>query len=259
MKHIYYLVALFIWAICTLSFAPFSSAAANENRKLDPRHILNLVDDVYRGSSSHGKMTMRVVTEHWERELTVEFWSKGKKKSLMRILSPLKEKGTSTLMVDDNVWNYLPKVNRVIKVPSSMMGGSWMGSHFTNDDLIKQSRMADDYSFKISSQGPRSGKDMVEITCIPKRDAAVVWGKVVVMVEDKTWIPLQVRYYDEDMKLSRTMEFSNVKTIAERTFPTMVKVIPQDKPRESTSISYEYIQFDIDVKDSFFSIRTLQR
>ena len=120
---------------------------------LTAKEILDKVDDLYRGTSSHGKMTMEVVTSHWNRTLSLEFWSKGKDKSLVRILAPLKEKGTATLRSGNEIWNYLPKVNRVVKLPSSMMSASWMGSHFTNDDLVKQSRFADDYTFEVTRQG----------------------------------------------------------------------------------------------------------
>ena len=117
---------------------------------LDPKKILDDVDDLYRSNASHGILTLSVTTVNWQRTLTLEQWSKGKDKSLFKILKPKKEKGLATLRVDKNVWNYMPKVKRVVKIPSSMMSSSWMGSHFTNDDLVKQSRMADDYTFSIT-------------------------------------------------------------------------------------------------------------
>ena len=227
--------------------------------KLSAKQILDKVDDLYRGKSSYARMTMKVVTEHWTREMKIEGWSKGKEKSLMRILSPRKEKGTATLKSGDNIWNYLPKVKRVIKVPSSMMGGSWMGSHFTNDDLIKESRMADDYDFKVSFEGKREGVEMTEITCIPKPDAAVVWGKVVVLVRTEDLQPLTVAYYDEDMELARTMTFSQFKTMSGRLLPSVMRMVPTDKPDEFTEFSYNEIEFDIELKDSKFSLRNLQR
>ncbi len=236
-----------------------SGGRATPGRELSPKEILDRVDDVYRGKSAHGKMTMKVVTEHWSRELKLEFWAKGTDRSLFRILSPRKEKGTSTLMVGKNIWNYLPKVNRVIKLPSSMMGGSWMGSHFTNDDLVKQSRMAEDYSFKLGSEGTRKGRNVTEIVCTPKPNAAVVWGKVVVLVEQGTYLPLKIDYFDEDLKKARTMTFSGVKTMAGRTLPTVVRIIPRDKPQEMTEVVYDEIAYDVGLSDSFFSRRSLQR
>jgi outer membrane lipoprotein-sorting protein len=227
--------------------------------KLTAKQILDKVDDLYRGKSSHAKMTMKVVTEHWTREMKIEGWSKGKEKSLMRILSPRKEKGTATLKSGDNIWNFLPKVKRVIKVPSSMMGGSWMGSHFTNDDLVKESRMADDYDFKITFEGKRQGVEVTEITCMPKPDAAVVWGKLVVNVRTEDLQPLTVLYYDEDMELARTMTFSKFKTMHGRLLPSVMRIVPTDKPDEFTEFGYDEIKFDLELKDSKFSLRNLQR
>ena len=123
---------------------------------------------------------------------------------------PKKEKDLTTLRVDNNVWNYMPKVKRVVKIPSSMMASSWMGSHFTNDDLVKQSRMVKDYTFSITYEGKREGKNIVEISCFPKKDAAVVWGKVEVIVYRDDFIPLRIIYYDEDLPLSRTLNYTNI-------------------------------------------------
>ena len=151
---------------------------------LDPEKILDNVDDIYRSNASHGIITLAVTTVNWQRTLTLEQWSKGQDKTLIKVLKPKKEKDLATLRVDNNVWNYMPKVKRVIKIPSSMMSSSWMGSHFTNDDLVKQSRMTENYTFSITFEGMREEKNIVEITCLPKKNAAVVWGKVVVTIQD---------------------------------------------------------------------------
>ncbi|HUU01203.1 MAG TPA: outer membrane lipoprotein-sorting protein [Myxococcota bacterium] len=239
------------------SGAPVAAGAGGA--RLSAREMLEKVDDLYRGNSSYGKMTMKVVTGHWTREMKIEGWSKGKQKSLMRILSPRKEKGTTTLKSGNNIWNYLPKVKRVIKVPSSMMGGSWMGSHFTNDDLIKESRMSDDYDFKTTFEGKRNGEDVVDITCTPKPEAAVVWGKLVVTVRTSDMQPLAVLYYDEDLELARTMTFSEIKEMSGRRIPTVMKMVPADKPAEYTMFRYNEIKFDVPLKDDIFSLRSLQR
>jgi hypothetical protein len=223
------------------------------------RELLDRVDDLYRGASSHGLMRMKVVTEHWTREMRLEFWSLGKDRSLVRILEPLKEKGTATLKSGENIWNYLPKVGRVIKVPSSMMGGSWMGSHFTNDDLVKESRMAEDYDFEVSFEGTRDGQEILEITCIPKPSAVVVWGKVVVRLGRADELPLGLAYFDEDLKPARSLVFDEVRELGGRRVPTRMRVTPVDKPGESTEVRYERIEFDLPVEESFFSLRSLQR
>ncbi|MBU2490674.1 MAG: outer membrane lipoprotein-sorting protein [Proteobacteria bacterium] len=250
-----------IWAaalavILVLALAP--APGASQEYELTGREILDRVDDLYRGDSAKGIMTMRIVTEHWTRALTLEFWAKGKDMTLIRILAPEKEKGTATLRRENEIWNFLPKVNRVIKLPSSMMSASWMGSHFTNDDLVKESRMTQDYDFSITFQGEREGLEVVEITCIPKPDAAVVWGKVVVEVRREDYLPTRSLYFDEDMDLARTMEFSDIRDLGGRNLPAQMTITPQDKPGEKTSMTYESLDFGLDLDDAFFSLRTLR-
>ena len=223
------------------------------------RAILDKVDDLYRSKSSHARLVMEVVTKHWSRRLVMEAWTKGKEKSLVRILEPKKEKGTATLKVGGVIWNWLPKVKRVMKVPSSMMSDSWMGSHFTNDDMVKESRMAEDYTFEITFRGEREGKKIVEIACTPKPTAPVEWGRVVVVVEDRTWIPLKMLYYDEDGELARTFTFSGVKEMGGRKIPTEMRVVPAGEPGEYTLVRYERIEFDVNLPDDLFSLRRLRR
>ena len=225
---------------------------------LDPKIILNNVDDIYRSNASHGILTLAVTTSNWQRSLTLEQWSKGNNMHLIKVLKPKKEKDLATLRVDNNVWNYMPKVKRVVKIPSSMMSSSWMGSHFTNDDLVKQSRMVIDYDFSITYEGLRDGVDIVEISCVPKKNAAVVWGKVEVIVYRNDFIPLRIVYYDEDLKLSRTLKFSNIQVLGGKKIPLQMKMVPTDEPEESTAILWEKIKFDIVIKDDFFSLRKLQ-
>ena len=234
----------------------FSTCAIASN--LDPEIILNNVDDIYRSNASHGILTLSVKTSNWQRSLTLEQWSKGNDMHLLKVLKPKKEKDLATLRVDNNVWNYMPKVKRVVKIPSSMMSSSWMGSHFTNDDLVKQSRMVIDYDFSITYEGLRDGVDIVEISCIPKKNAAVVWGKVEVIVYRNDFIPLNIVYYDEDLKLSRTLKFSNIQVLGGKKIPLQMKMVPTDEPEESTAILWEKIEFDIVIKDDFFSLRKLQ-
>ena len=230
-----------------------------QEQPLTPKQILDKVDDLFRSQSSHGLATMTVATAHWKRSLSLEMWSAGKEKSLVRILAPKKEKGTATLRSGNDIWNYLPKVKRVIKLPSSMMAASWMGSHFTNDDLVKESRMTEDYTFEITFVGQDEGEEVVEVTCHPKPEAAVVWGKVLVRARMKDYLPLFVKYFDEDLRLARTMTFSQASELGGRMLPAVVTMVPEEKPEEYTIIHYEKMEFDLDLDDDFFSLRTLQR
>ena len=223
------------------------------------RDIMERVDRLLRGDSSHGVATMEVVTEHWERRITMELWSLGTDYSLVRIQAPVKEAGTATLMADDDIWNYLPKVDRTIKVPVSMMAGSWMGSHFTNDDLVKESQIVEDYDIEIAFDGEREGTAVWEFRLTPKTDAAVVWGHVEFQVRQSDTMPLWARYYDEDGGLARTMRYTEFENLGGRTVPFVMEMQPEDKPGERTTVRYQELEFDIDIDRSFFSLQNLKR
>jgi outer membrane lipoprotein-sorting protein len=224
----------------------------------DPRDIIVRIDRLLRGDSSRAVATMEVVTEHWERQMTMEMWSLGTDYTLVRLRAPAKEAGTATLMADDNIWNYLPKVDRTIKIPSSMMGGAWMGSHFTNDDLVQESQMIDVYDVEVAFEGERDGVIVWELRLTPKPEAAVVWGHLEFLVGQNDYLPLWAKYYDEDGDLARTMEYSEFREFSGRLVPAVMNMVPADKPDERTTIRYEDLEFDVDVDPSFFSLRTLQ-
>ncbi|MDH5258924.1 MAG: outer membrane lipoprotein-sorting protein, partial [Gammaproteobacteria bacterium] len=164
----------------------------------------------------------------------------------------------ATLKVDENIWNYLPKINRVTKVPPSLMSGSWMGSHFTNDDLVKENTYEDDFNSSISFNGARNGINVVEITSIPRENAAVVWGKVITLIDRDKFVPISSSYYDEDGILVRIMTFSKLESHDDRLVPMKMTLQPLDKPEESTIVEYQSISFDIPINDNMFSIQRLK-
>ncbi|MDF1562052.1 MAG: outer membrane lipoprotein-sorting protein [Deltaproteobacteria bacterium] len=225
--------------------------------------LLKKADDVSRGESSQGVMVMHIKTKHWERNLEMEVASKGTEKTLMKILSPAKEKGTTTLKVEDNIWNYLPKVDRTIKVPASMMSGSWMGSHFTNDDLVKESRYTDDFACAYVSHPEKvaEGHGVAEyvIDCKPNENAAVVWGKVRIFVDQPSELITKAEFFDEKGELVRTMTYSEVKEMGGRKLPTVMTLKVADKPEEYTEVIFKEIVFDVDIPDRTFSLQALKR
>ena len=223
------------------------------------RQLLDEYDDVYRGESSVGTMSMTVQTARWTRTMSMKVWSRGTEHSLILLLSPPKEAGMATLKVEDNIWNYLPKVDRTMKVPASMMSGAWMGSHFTNDDLVKESRMADDYTYSIAGRPEDNEAGEWVIECTPHPDAPVVWGKVVVKIRGNDKLPTEVTYWDEGGELARTMQFLDIQDMGGRTVPTRMKLIPADKPDEYTEIVYDDIAYDVDVPDSTFTLQSLKQ
>ena len=233
-------------------------ASADESADL-ARELLDGTDDIYRGTSSVGTMAMTVQTERWTRTMRMKIWSKGTEHSLILILSPAKEAGMATLKVEDNIWNYLPKVDRTMKVPASMMGGAWMGSHFSNDDLVKESRMADDYTFALARRPEDNEAGEYVVECTPNPDAPVVWGKVVVKVRGSDRLPTEITYWDERGELARTMLFQDIQEMGGRTIPTRMRLVPADKPEEYTEVVYEEITYDADVPDSTFTLQSLKQ
>ncbi len=221
---------------------------------LDLQQLIREVEQQYQGTSSHTRMTMQVATEHWQRSLEMEAWSVGREHFLVRILEPPKERGVATLKVRREVWNYLPKVDRVIKIPPSMMGGAWMGSHITNDDLVKANHIDQDYTFTLLEETPGAWR----IEGVPKPDAAVVWGKIVYEIRKQPRVPVRVDYYDEAMRPVREFVFTDVQTIGSRTLPLTLTVQPLDRPAERTVIHYRELVFDLDLDESFFSLRNLK-
>ena len=221
--------------------------------------LIRHIDSLWRGETSEARMTMTVKTDRYERTMTMDAWSRGKEHSLVVIREPVKDRDVATLKVDNNIWNYLPKINRVTKIPASMMSGSWMGSHFTNDDLIKDSSFEADYSSVISYQGNRDGRAIIELTSTARVDAAVVWGKVLTEIDDKTLAPLAQRFFDEGGTLIRTMRFDQFKTIGERVVPMIMRLQPEDKPQESTVMVYDDIRFGVPLEATFFSLQNLRR
>ncbi len=223
------------------------------------RDILETIDDLWRSTSSAARLRMVVTTAQYTRTLVMEGWTKGKEKSLIRIISPLKEKGTVSLKDGNTMYTYLPKTDRVIRLTSGMMMGSWMGSHFTNDDLVKDSRLADDYEPSLTFEGPRGGEKVIEFELLPKPDAPVVWGRIDMVVRTADLLPLSARYYDEDMVLARTLDFMDIREMGGRMLPARLRMVPADKPAEFTELTYLDIEFDIDVPDSLFSLMQLRR
>lgn len=221
------------------------------------RELLTGSDDLFRGSSSTATMIMEVKTARYERTVTMQSWTKGTEKSLVRIMEPAKDRGVATLKVDDNIWNYLPKADRTMKVPASMMSGSWMGSHITNDDLVQESRLSEDFTYTLT-RSPEQGDDGYTVELVPKPDAPVVWGRIVATFRaDK--LPSSMTYHDEDGTLVRTMTYDGYQEISGQLMPTQFSVVPADKPDEYTRIRYEDLEFGVDIPDSTFTKQALNR
>ncbi|OGA72122.1 MAG: outer membrane lipoprotein-sorting protein [Betaproteobacteria bacterium RIFCSPLOWO2_12_FULL_65_14] len=223
------------------------------------REILDRVENLLWGKTVQGEYEMTITTPRWQRTLALRAWMERPRRSFIRILAPAKEKGIGSLRIGAEMWNYLPNVERTIKIPPSMMLQPWMGSDFTNDDLVKSSSLIDDYTHKILREEAAGGAPAYVLELIPKPDAAVVWGKILYWVRKSDSIPLKEEFYDERGALVRVMTFSEIRPVGGRTIPTKWEIRPSDKPGNSTTILVKSAVYDRPVDPEVFTQRNLQK
>lgn len=224
--------------------------------------IVDMANKVLRGDSSHAKITMTIVTPAWTRALEIEAWNQGRRKAYIVIHAPAKEKGTTTLRRDEEMWTWMPRVERLLKVPPTMMHSSWQGSDFTFEDIVKADSIVKDYTHKKLKSAPGPEWETVLIEAVPKPDAPVVWGKVLFTVgifPDGWVIPLREEDYSERGELIRTIALDRVKPMGGRRVPTRLECTPTRTPGRKTVLEYGLIDFDVELPDSFFSVSRLQK
>jgi outer membrane lipoprotein-sorting protein len=254
------------------------SQAADDQRARD---IVDRAARLLISPSTIATVEMQITNEDWQRNISMQIWSLGESNILVRILSPQEDAGTAILKVGNKVWYYLPKANRTVKMPASMMMTSWMGSHFTLNDLVKESRLTNDYLIATSFEGQRDGVAVSEYTLTPKPAAVVVWGKITLEIRQTDLMPVRQRYYDEDGKLVRELTFSEYKAVSGRLIPTRLVMQsmnkadskvgasggvlaqgvmrPLDQVVEQTTITYEKITFDEPITEGTFSLEKLKQ
>ena len=230
---------------------------ASQAEELTARDLVQKAMDHWRGLTSYGVSTMTIHRPDWERSMTMKSWSKGDKISLVRVTAPAKDAGNGTLLNDSNMWTYTPKINRVIKVPSSMMSQSWMGSDFSNKDIAKSTDIIDQYDHELTAQEEVDGHFHYTVTSIPHEDAAVVWGKEVLVVRDD-WVLIEQQFWDQDGVLVKKMEALEIAEMGGRTVAKVLRMGKVDTPNEWTQLSTEEIEFDIEIPDSMFTLSNLR-
>ena len=234
-----------------------TTAWSAEPDSLEVRKIIKEIDELYRSTSSYAEIEMEITNPHWQRTMTMKAWSLGRDHTFVRVLSPLKEKGVGSLRVDNEMWNYLPKTDKVIKIPPSMMMSSWMGSDFTNDDLVKEFSLWEDYTYAVVE--PEGAVDsLIYVDCIPRPDLPIIWGNIVIAARRSDHLPVWQKYYDEKGKLMRVMTYTDIKTFDGRTMPSVMEMVPQNKEGHKTLIRYAALEFDIDIDQDLFSLRHLR-
>ena len=225
----------------------------------DVMAIIDKAEESYKGESSTGTFTMKVVTPDFERTVKMKSWWQGNDKALIEITYPSKEKGNKTLKIGNEMWSYMKSTETTIKIPPSMMLSSWNGSDLTNDDLVRETKLIDDYDIRLMFEEKIAGEMCWKIELKPKPETPVFWGKIYYWVRKTDYLPALIQYYDEKNVLYRTMKFSDIKKMGGRTIPTKWKIISNRKENNYTEFIYEDVKFDVKIKPRIFSLRELER
>lgn len=237
-----------------ISFLLVTSALADDR---DATTIVKEAMDHWRGLSSDTVMTMVIHRPDWERTMTMRGWTKGDDRSLVRVLEPRKDRGNGTLTDDNSMWSYSPKVNRVIKIPSSMMGQSWMGSDFSNKDIARADDIVDLYDHSILSSNEVDGITIFEIESIPHEDAAVVWGREVLSIRDDHVVTTH-KFYDQDGELVKTLNSLEIGEMGGRVIAKRQRMSKVETPDEWTEIQVVSVDYEVELKDSLFTLSNLR-
>ncbi len=226
---------------------------------LSAKDIIKKMDDKAFGGKLKSVMKMTITRPSWTRTMELKSWADGEDYSLILVTSPAREKGITYLKREKEMWNFQPSIDRIVKMPPSMMMQSWMGSDFKNDDLVRQSSTVNDYTHKLKGKETIDGRICYKIELVPKEDAPVVWGKVLVWVDVKDFLQLKSEFYDEDEELVQTMLGKDVKDLGGRTLPAKMVLIPADEEGHKTVMEYKSLEFNAKFDDRFFSTQNMKR
>ena len=243
-------------AILVSTMAAVIGLAATSSAQ-DAAEIVKRSIDNWRGKSSYGEMTMIIHRPSWERSMSMRAWTSGSKRTLVRVTAPKKDAGNGTLMVDNNMWSYSPKVNRVIKVPSSMMGQSWMGSDFSNKDVSRADDIVDQYDHTLLATEEHDGHTVFTIESIPHEEAAVVWGKEVMRIRDDDVLVSQ-DFFDQDGILVKSLRSTEIGEMGGRTIAIRQRMTKVDTEDEWTEFLIDSVEFDVEISDNVFTRSNLQ-
>jgi outer membrane lipoprotein-sorting protein len=243
--------------ILTLMLLPVLSGVYAQSLTADD--IIRKADEKSRGLSSQGTMTMTVVRPDWTRTITMKTWSKEREYSLVLITAPAKDKGQVFLKVKTEMWNWVPSIDKTIKIPPSMMLQSWMGSDFTNDDLVKQSSIIVDYTHKLLGKEKVRDMECYKIEMIPLPDAAVVWGKVIMWITVSGYDQWMAEYYDEDNKLVNVSNSYDIRKMGDREIPSRIEMVPKNKKGQKTIMQIDEMKFNVKLDESFFSQQNMKK
>jgi outer membrane lipoprotein-sorting protein len=225
----------------------------------DATEIVRKMDEKMRGESLRAEVTMTIVRPDWSRQVTMESWSRGTEYSMILITAPARDEGTAFLKRGNEIWNWVPSVGRTIKMPPSMMMQSWMGSDFTNDDLVRESSAVTDYDHELVGEETIQGYECYKIEMKPKPNAPVVWTRVDIWVSKEEYLELKAEFYDEFGELINVMNGMEVKEFDGRMIPSKMEMIPMDEEGYKTILEYKSMEFNENIPQSFFSVQNMRR
>jgi outer membrane lipoprotein-sorting protein len=233
------------------------SMQLNAEELKDAKELVRAAMDHWRGINSYSEMTMTIHRPDWERSMSMRAWSEGDKISLVRVTAPKKDAGNGTLLKDNDMWSYSPKINRIIKIPSSMMSQGWMGSDFSNKDISKSTDILDQYDHSLTSQAQEDGHTVYTIEAIPHEDAATVWGKEVLKIRDD-FVMLEEQFWDQDGELIKVMRASDVTEMGGRSVARVLRMGKLETPDEWTEMTVSTIEFDLELPSGIFTLSNLR-
>lgn len=245
--------------VLLLFFAIITSSSFSQNN-ITAEEIIKKADEKMRGKTNTSTMEMQIIRPTWKRSVTMKSWGRGMDYSMTYITSPAKDKGQVFMKRKTEMWNWMPAIGRMIKIPASMMSQGWMGSDYTNDDILKESSIVYDYNHKIVGIEKVQGFDTYKIEMIPKEDAAVIWGKIYKWIsKDDEYIQVKSEYYNEDNELVKSDFAYEFKTMDGRLIPTRIEIIPANEEGKKTVLFIKEIKFDVDLPESFFSQQKMKK
>jgi outer membrane lipoprotein-sorting protein len=222
--------------------------------------IVRKADEKFNGErSSYSEMSMTIIRPAWQRTVEFKSWTLGRDFALTLITAPPKEEGQAFLKRGSEMWSWNPVINRLIKLPPSMMSQGWMGSDYTNDDILRESSVVNDYEHEITGEETIGGRLCYKILMTAKEDASIVWGKQIRWIDKKDFLVLKAELYDEDGYLVRTETGSDIKIMDGRTVTSKIELVPQEEPENKTVLEIKEIKFNIPIEESFFSQQNMKR
>ncbi len=226
----------------------------------DAKEIVRKAEEKFNGEkSNYSEMSMTIVRPKYQRNIEFKAWSEFEGDALTLITAPAKEKGQSFLKSGNNMWSWNPSIQRLIKMPPSMMSQGWMGSDYTNDDILKESSLVKDYTHKITGKETIDGMPCYKIELLPVKGSSVVWGKIIIWISEKEYFQLKIEFYDEDESLVKTHKSSKITTFDDRRLPSVMEILPANEPGHKTIVTIKAMKFNINIEPNFFSQQNMKK